>query len=169
MDRVLSGLNEFCLLNQTTPIIYKVTSKETEADLFTIKLAGEIGSMLIDGVIDGIWVENPNFSARWINETLLIIFQAAGARITKTEYIACPSCGRTHFDIISRLQEIRKATAHLKPIKIGVMGCIVNGPGEMADADYGYVGAGLGRVSLYKGKIPMVKNLPEEGGSVCPD
>lgn len=162
MDQVLSGLNEFCLVNKDAAIIYKVTSTETDPDLFTIQLSGEIGCMLIDGVVDGIWVENPNFSTGWINETLEIIFQAAGARITKTEYIACPSCGRTHFDLISRLQEIRKATAHLKPIKIGVMGCIVNGPGEMADADYGYVGAGLGRVSLYKGKIPMKKNLPEE-------
>jgi (E)-4-hydroxy-3-methylbut-2-enyl-diphosphate synthase len=97
-----------------------------------------------------------------MNEILLGIFQASGDRITKTEYIACPSCGRTHFDIVSRLQEIRKATAHLDPLKIGVMGCMVNGPGEMADADYGYVGAGRGRVTLYKGKIPMVKNLPEE-------
>jgi (E)-4-hydroxy-3-methylbut-2-enyl-diphosphate synthase len=91
-----------------------------------------------------------------------MILQAAGARISKTEYIACPSCGRTHFDILSRLKEIRQATSHLTTLKIGVMGCIVNGPGEMADADYGYVGAGPGKVSIYKGKKAMLQNIAEE-------
>ncbi len=162
MNQVISRLNEFCLRNQTAPILYRVISAERDPGLFAMQLAGEIGSILVDGAIDGVMVENPCHTETWINETVLTIFQAAGARTTKTEYIACPSCGRTHFDIVSRLQEIREATAHLKPVKIGVMGCIVNGPGEMADADYGYVGAGRGRVSLYKGKIPVVKNLPEE-------
>ncbi len=162
MDQVIFGLNEFCLKNQKAPILYKVISEEKDPELFSIKLAGEIGAVLIDGTIDGVRVENSYHTESWINKTLENIFQAAGARITKTEYIACPSCGRTHFDIVSRLREIREATTHLKPIKIGVMGCIVNGPGEMADADYGYVGAGRGRVSIYKGKIPVVKNLPEE-------
>ena len=90
------------------------------------------------------------------------ILQAAGARITKTEYIACPSCGRTHFDIQSRLKEIRNATSHLTTLKIGVMGCIVNGPGEMADADYGYVGAGPGRVSIYKGREARYGTSPKK-------
>ena len=97
-----------------------------------------------------------------MNETLLMVLQAARARITKTEYIACPSCGRTHFDILSRLKEIRMATSHLNTLKIGVMGCIVNGPGEMADADYGYVGAGPGRVSIYKSRTPVLRNIPEK-------
>lgn len=162
MEELISGMNEFCLQNQKAPILYKALSSEKDPELFAIQLAGEIGAMLIDGMVDGVWVENPHHSETWINETLLTIFQAAGARITKTEYIACPSCGRTHFDIVSRLREIREATSHLKPVKIGVMGCIVNGPGEMADADYGYVGAARGRVSLYKGKIPLVKNIPEK-------
>ncbi len=162
MDQLISGMNEFCLKNQTAPILYRAISSERDPGLFAMQLAGEIGAVLVDGAIDGVWVENPLHTETWINETVLTIFQAAGARITKTEYIACPSCGRTHFDIVSRLREIREATSHLKPVKIGVMGCIVNGPGEMADADYGYVGAGRGRVSLYKGKIPMVKNLPEK-------
>ncbi len=162
MDQLISAMNEFCLKNQKAPILYKAVSSEKDPDLFAIQLAGEIGAMLLDGAVDGIWVENPYHTETWINETLLSIFQAAGARITKTEYIACPSCGRTHFDIVSRLREIREATSHLKPVKIGVMGCIVNGPGEMADADYGYVGAGRGRVSLYKGKVPLVRNLPEK-------
>ena len=162
MDEVVARINEFCLSNHSAPIVYKIVSEERDPERFAIQMAGEIGTLLVDGTIDAVWVENPKHNESWINETLLTIFQAAGARITKTEYIACPSCGRTHFDIVSRLKEIRKATAHLKPIKIGVMGCIVNGPGEMADADYGYVGAGRGRVSLYKGKIPLVKNIPEE-------
>jgi (E)-4-hydroxy-3-methylbut-2-enyl-diphosphate synthase len=162
MAQVISRMNEFCLRNPTAPILYKIISTERDPGLFAMQLAGEIGSILVDGAIDGIMVENPNHPDSWINETVLTIFQAAGARTTKTEYIACPSCGRTHFDIVSRLREIREATAHLKPVKIGVMGCMVNGPGEMADADYGYVGAGRGRVSLYKGKILVVKNLPEE-------
>lgn len=161
MAAVLQDLNEFCLKNEGAPIVYKAKSTETDPEMFAIQLAGELGTILLDGAIDGIWVENPQLETSRINEILLTIFQAAGARITKTEYIACPGCGRTHFDLVSRLQEIREATSHLKPVKIGVMGCIVNGPGEMADADYGYVGAGRGRVDLYKGKTPLVKNLPE--------
>ena len=162
MDQLISDLNNFCTENHTTPILYKAISDEPDPELFAMKLAGEIGTVLVDGAIDAVMVENPHHSDTWINDTLLTIFQAAGVRITKTEYIACPSCGRTHFDIVSRLKEIREATSHLKPVKIGVMGCIVNGPGEMADADYGYVGAGRGRVSIYKGKTPVVKDLPEE-------
>ena len=162
MQELIFELNAFCLTKQSVPILYKITSQERDPTLFAMQMAGEIGAVLVDGAIDGVWVENPRHDVNWINETLLSIFQAVGARITKTEYIACPSCGRTHFDIVSRLQEIRKATAHLVPIKIGVMGCIVNGPGEMADADYGYVGAGRGRVSLYKGKIPVHRNIPEK-------
>jgi (E)-4-hydroxy-3-methylbut-2-enyl-diphosphate synthase len=162
MQELIFGINAFCLAEKSVPILYKIESEEPDPTLFAMQMAGEIGAVLVDGAIDGVWVENHRHDVNWINETLLSIFQAVGARITKTEYIACPSCGRTHFDIVARLQEIRKATAHLLPIKIGVMGCIVNGPGEMADADYGYVGAGRGRVSLYKGKTPVIKNIPEK-------
>jgi (E)-4-hydroxy-3-methylbut-2-enyl-diphosphate synthase len=88
--------------------------------------------------------------------------QATGSRITKTEYIACPSCGRTLFNIQETLQRIKNRTAHLKGLKIGVMGCCVNGPGEMADADYGYVGAGKGKISLYKGRQIIQTGLPEQ-------
>ncbi len=90
----------------------------------------------------------------------LDILQAVGLRTSKTEYISCPGCGRTLFDLQTTLQEVKHATSHLKGFKIGVMGCIVNGPGEMADADYGYVGAGPGRVSIYKGKECVIKNIP---------
>jgi (E)-4-hydroxy-3-methylbut-2-enyl-diphosphate synthase len=162
IPEVISGLNEFCLRNQTAPIVYRTASGEQDPEVFRIKLAGELGALLVDGAIDAIHVESAFHSDLLINETLLIILQAAGARISKTEYIACPACGRTHFDILSRLHEIREATSHLEPLKIGVMGCIVNGPGEMADADYGYVGAGPGRITLYKGKIPVQRNLPEQ-------
>jgi len=155
-------LNHFCTANRNAPILFKSSSDTSDPDLFQIQLAGELGALLVDGVLDGIWVENPNLTPMQINETLLNILQAAGARITKTEYIACPSCGRTHFDILTRLKEIRSATSHLTTLKIGVMGCIVNGPGEMADADYGYVGAGPGRVSIYKGREARLRNIPEK-------
>ena len=90
------------------------------------------------------------------------ILQAARLRMSKTEYISCPGCGRTLYDLRSTIARIKEATRHLKGLKIGIMGCIVNGPGEMADADYGYVGAGRGKISLYKGKVCVEKNIPEE-------
>jgi (E)-4-hydroxy-3-methylbut-2-enyl-diphosphate synthase len=162
IQEVKARLNRFCTMNQNTPILYKTSSDTKNPELFQLELAGELGSLLVDGMVDGIWVENQAMSPAMLNETLLHILQAAGARITRTEYIACPSCGRTHFDILARLKEIRKATSHLTTLKIGVMGCIVNGPGEMADADYGYVGAGPGRVSIYKGKEARLRNIPEK-------
>lgn len=124
--------------------------------------AADFGVMLIDQLADGIVIQHPAFSQQQRVELAFSILQAARARFTKTEYIACPSCGRTLFDLQSTLARIKQATAHLKGLKIGVMGCIVNGPGEMADADYGYVGAGPGRVSLYKGKQCIQKNIPAE-------
>ncbi|MDR2385311.1 MAG: (E)-4-hydroxy-3-methylbut-2-enyl-diphosphate synthase [Tannerella sp.] len=126
-----------------------------------IKSAIGIGSLLVDGIGDTIRVslsENPE------NEIPVAfgILQATRTRITKNEYIACPSCGRTLFDLQTTLKKVKEATSHLKNLKIAVMGCIVNGPGEMADADYGYVGTGRGKISLYKGKELMLKNIPEE-------
>ncbi len=154
-------LGRFCLQDRHTPVVIRSVSTEVDPERFRIRLAGDLGSLLMDGAIDAVWVENPNLGAETLNETLLWILQASGARISRAEYIACPSCGRTHFDILTRLREIRQATGHLTGIKIAVMGCIVNGPGEMADAHYGYVGAGRGRVTLYRGKNPVRKNLPE--------
>ena len=155
-------LSHFCSMNSSAPILFKHFSRTADPDIFRLQLAGELGALLVDGILDAVWVENPHMSTAMINDTVLNILQAARARISRTEYIACPSCGRTHFDILSRLKEIRKATSHLTTLKIGVMGCIVNGPGEMADADYGYVGAGPGRVSIYKGKEPLLRNIPEK-------
>ena len=97
-----------------------------------------------------------------LDNTMFGILQAAKVRISKTEYISCPSCGRTLYDLQTTIARIKEATSHLKGLKIGIMGCIVNGPGEMADADYGYVGAGVNRISLYKGKECILKNIPEE-------
>jgi len=162
IQEVKLQLNRFCTHNQTAPIIFKTSHHTEDPELFQLQLAGELGSLLVDGAIDAVWVTNANTEETIINDILLSILQAAGARISKPEYIACPSCGRTHFDILTRLKEIREATSHLISLKIGIMGCIVNGPGEMADAHYGYVGAGPGRVTLYRGKDPVLKNIPEK-------
>ena len=162
IQEVKFRLNHFCSRNQSVPIIFKTSHTTEDSELFQLQLSGELGSLLMDGALDAIWVENVLLDDVLINDTLLMILQAAGARISRTEFIACPSCGRTHFDILTRLKEIREATSHLTSLKIGVMGCIVNGPGEMADAHYGYVGAGPGRVTLYKGKDPKRKNLLEQ-------
>ena len=118
--------------------------------------------MTLDSGADGIWIDAPWLSDEQIKQLELMILQAARVRFSHTEYIACPSCGRTLYDIEQTLAQIKARTSHLKNLKIGIMGCIVNGPGEMADADYGYVGAGRGKVSLYKGKECVLKNIPQE-------
>ncbi len=122
----------------------------------------DFGALLIsDGDrIDGVWLDTTVMNANDNANLMLGILQAARIRISKTEFIACPGCGRTLFDLPSVLKEIKANCSHLKGLKIGVMGCIVNGPGEMADADYGYVGAAAGKVSLYKGKTCVEKNIP---------
>jgi (E)-4-hydroxy-3-methylbut-2-enyl-diphosphate synthase len=126
-----------------------------------IKSAIGIGSLLVDGIGDTIRVSLSEDPENEISVAFGIL-QATRTRITRNEYIACPSCGRTLFDLQITLRKVKKATAHLKNLKIAVMGCIVNGPGEMADADYGYVGAGRGKISLYEGKKLILKNIPEE-------
>jgi (E)-4-hydroxy-3-methylbut-2-enyl-diphosphate synthase len=123
----------------------------------------DIGGLLIDGLGDGVFINAENCgSDKMINETAFGILQATRTRISKTEYISCPSCGRTLFDLQETTNKIRVRTNHLKGLKIGIMGCIVNGPGEMADADYGYVGSGPGRITLYKGKEVVRRNIPTE-------
>lgn len=128
---------------------------------FAIEAAADFGVMFIDSLADGIRLENPNFSQEEIDEIALLILQAARVRISRTEYIACPSCGRTLYDIESTLAAIKARTSHLVGLKIGVMGCIVNGPGEMADADYGYVGGLPDHISLYRGKTLVERNVPQ--------
>jgi (E)-4-hydroxy-3-methylbut-2-enyl-diphosphate synthase len=120
-----------------------------------------MGGLLIDGLGDGIFIAAERCcSDKIVNATAFNILQATRTRISKTEYISCPSCGRTLFDLQETTAKIRSRTSHLKGIKIGIMGCIVNGPGEMADADYGYVGSGPGRITLYRGKEVVKKNVP---------
>ena len=123
--------------------------------------ATDIGALLIDGFGDGIFIAADNCGALdKVNHTAFGILQASRTRISKTEYISCPSCGRTLFDLQETTALIQKRTSHLKGVKIGIMGCIVNGPGEMADADYGYVGTGVGKISLYRGKEVIMQNIP---------
>jgi (E)-4-hydroxy-3-methylbut-2-enyl-diphosphate synthase len=162
LSEIRDRLNTFCFYNRQNPVVYRTRSTEEDPVRYMLSLAGELGFLLVDGAVDAVYVENPSFDHSFLNRILLLILQAARARISQVEYIACPSCGRTHFDIQQRLREIREVTGHLDPVRIGVMGCFVNGPGEMADADYGYVGAGPGKVDLYRGKEVVLKNVPEE-------
>ena len=127
-----------------------------------IKSAVGMGALMADGLTDGLWLmNNGGIALRDIADTAFAILQAARLRTSKTEYISCPGCGRTLYDLRSTIARIKESTAHLRGLKIGIMGCIVNGPGEMADADYGYVGAGVGKVSLYRRKECVEKNIPE--------
>ncbi|MVN20952.1 (E)-4-hydroxy-3-methylbut-2-enyl-diphosphate synthase [Mucilaginibacter arboris] len=121
--------------------------------------ATDFGALLVDGFGDGIWIDAKEIASKTITSTAFGILQATRSRISKTEYISCPSCGRTLFDLQITTQNIRSRTSHLKGLKIGIMGCIVNGPGEMADADYGYVGAGPDKITLYRGKEVVKKNV----------
>jgi len=142
------------------PVILSFDSDDTDQENFQLEVSSDAGSMLIDGFGDGIWI-NARQPQKLINSTAFGILQATRTRISKTEYISCPSCGRTLFDLQETTAKIRARTSHLKGLKIGIMGCIVNGPGEMADADYGYVGTGPGKIHLYKEKTVVRKNVPE--------
>lgn len=128
---------------------------------FQVHAAIEIGSMLIDGIGNAVLLDSPGIDLSLRHQTAFAILQATRTRITRTEFISCPSCGRTLFDIEDTLSKVKAATSHLKGLKIAVMGCIVNGPGEMADADYGYVGAGKGQVTLYKSREVVKRGIPE--------
>jgi (E)-4-hydroxy-3-methylbut-2-enyl-diphosphate synthase len=145
------------------PVIIKRNYKDISEQDFQLGSSAEIGALLLDGLGDGVWIKQQKCTSPQItNSTAFGILQATRTRISKTEYISCPSCGRTLFDLQETTQKIREKTDHLKGIKIGIMGCIVNGPGEMADADYGYVGVGVGKISLYKGKEVVKKNVPSD-------
>jgi (E)-4-hydroxy-3-methylbut-2-enyl-diphosphate synthase len=150
------------LLNQKLgiPVILKVENHSADVETFQLYVSSDCGSLFIDGFGDGIWLTG-NQPNTLINSTAFGILQATRTRISKTEYISCPSCGRTLFDLQETTAKIRERTSHLKGIKIGIMGCIVNGPGEMADADYGYVGTGPGKINLYKEKTVVRKNVAE--------
>jgi len=165
--------------NIKCPVILQIESHEHTIDEQLIHFSTDAGGLLLDGFGDGIWLVNSNNdldnslvsgrthlevtnNAQFLNNTAFYILQATRTRISKTEYISCPSCGRTLFDLQETTAKIRAATHHLKGVKIAIMGCIVNGPGEMADADFGYVGSGPGKITLYKGKEVMKRNVPSE-------
>jgi (E)-4-hydroxy-3-methylbut-2-enyl-diphosphate synthase len=149
--------------NCETPVIIKRSYKGLEEILFLLYSATDLGGLLLEGMGDGTWISSKNaVTVKSANATSFGILQATRTRISKTEYISCPSCGRTLFDLQETTNKIRQRTEHLKGVKIGIMGCIVNGPGEMADADYGYVGTGPGKITLYKGKEVVRKNIDEK-------
>ena len=144
------------------PFVIRRRYEDDDIESLAVKAAADMGLLLLDGLADGAWIDAPQHEADKIKEIELLILQAARVRISHTEYIACPSCGRTLYDIEGALAAIKARTRHLSGLKIGVMGCIVNGPGEMADADYGYVGAAAGRITLYKGREVVCRNIPQE-------
>jgi (E)-4-hydroxy-3-methylbut-2-enyl-diphosphate synthase len=146
--------------NCKVPVVIKRNYLNLSEDMLQLHAATDFGALFTDGFGDGTWINATHCgSLKNINTTAFNILQATRSRISKTEYISCPSCGRTLFDLQETTAKIRKVTSHLKGIKIGIMGCIVNGPGEMADADYGYVGTGIGKITLYKGREVVRKSI----------
>jgi len=136
---------------------------ENEVETLLIKASSLLGSYVIDKRVSGISVSNTEkIKFRDLTSTAFSILQCTETRITRTLYLSCPTCGRTKFDLQESVRKVKEATGHLKGLKIAVMGCIVNGPGEMAGADYGYVGAANGKVHIYRGTDPVLKNIPEK-------
>jgi len=145
------------------PVILRRGYEDASDEVARLYASTDFGALLIDGMGDGLWMRpTEKTHVGFINTTLFGILQATRMRMSKTEYISCPSCGRTLFDLQETTANIRARTDHLKGVKIGIMGCIVNGPGEMADADYGYVGTGVGKITLYKEKEVVKRNIPAE-------
>ncbi len=153
-------LTEFLDSDIGIPVVFKREYQAIDDDALMLHGAIDTGGLLTDGLGDGIWLESPGAHPGDLNRLAFGILQATRTRISKTEYISCPSCGRTLFDLQETTALIRGRTDHLKGVKIGIMGCIVNGPGEMADADYGYVGSGPGQITLYRGKEIVKRNIP---------
>lgn len=158
-------VHEMWMAGVKNPVVFAEMYQHSQGEKsdFQLEAAADLGALMIDGLTDGIWLMNDgDLGAQDIDATAFNILQAARLRTSKTEYISCPGCGRTLYDLRETIARIREATKGMKGLKIGIMGCIVNGPGEMADADYGYVGAGPKRVSLYKKQVCVEKNIPEE-------
>lgn len=158
MATLRSFINQLINKGIANPVIIQRDYRDISSKIMQLYAATDIGGLLVDGLGDGVLLTYPDLNAA--NQTVFGTLQAARTRMTKTEYISCPSCGRTLFDLQQTTATIRKRTDHLKGVKIGIMGCIVNGPGEMADADYGYVGSGPGKITLYKGQEVVKKGLP---------
>ena len=156
-------VSEMMQAGVTNPVVFAQMYTLDDKETFQLDAAADMGALMMDGLTDGIWLmNNGTIAAADIEDTAFAILQAARLRSTRTEYISCPGCGRTLYNLQQTIARIKQATSHLKGLKIGIMGCIVNGPGEMADADYGYVGAGPGKVSLYKKQVCVEKNIPED-------
>jgi (E)-4-hydroxy-3-methylbut-2-enyl-diphosphate synthase len=153
---------ELMELQADTPVIIKRNYTNLSEENFQLQASTDAGALLLDGFGDGLWINAGTVASKNVNSTAFGILQATRTRISKTEYISCPSCGRTLFDLQETTAKIRVRTDHLKGVKIGIMGCIVNGPGEMADADYGYVGTGIGKITLYKGREVVERNISSE-------
>lgn len=157
-----AAMHKLLIAGCDVPIILHREYHETDKESLQLKSAADFGTLLLDGFGNGLMLQDDDCEATTTDSCMFGILQATRTRISKTEYISCPSCGRTLYDLQTTIARIKEATSHLKGLKIGIMGCIVNGPGEMADADYGYVGAGRGQISLYKGKECVLKNVAEE-------
>ena len=156
-------VHEMMAAGVTNPVVFAQMYHTDDKAAFQLAAAADMGALMIDGLTDGLWLMNEGtIAADDIAATAFAILQAARLRVSKTEYISCPGCGRTLYDLRATIARIKEATRDMKGLKIGIMGCIVNGPGEMADADYGYVGAGVNRVSLYRRQECVEKNIPEE-------
>lgn len=155
-------VHEMMTAGVENPVVFAQMYRLNDAEEFQLEAAADMGALMIDGLCDGIWLMNDgDIAPSTIEGTAFGILQAGRLRTSKTEYISCPGCGRTLYDLRDTIKRIHEATKDMKGLKIGIMGCIVNGPGEMADADYGYVGAGPGKISLYKGKECVEHNIPE--------
>ena len=155
-------VHEMMIAGVENPVVFAQMYRLNDAEEFQLEAATDMGALMIDGLCDGIWLMNDgDIAPSTIEGTAFGILQAGRLRTSKTEYISCPGCGRTLYDLRDTIKRIHEATKDMKGLKIGIMGCIVNGPGEMADADYGYVGAGPGKISLYKGKECVEHNIPE--------
>ena len=145
--------------NTDRPVVLRRRYEASDVEHVAVAAALDMGALLIDGLAEGVWIDAPNIDEAKIKDIELMLLQASRLRFSRTEYIACPSCGRTLYDIESTLATIKARTSHLKDLKIGVMGCIVNGPGEMADADYGYVGSSPEHITLYRGREVVERNI----------
>lgn len=142
------------------PVIASLDYGDATPEQTVIRASADFGALLLNGLVDGIWIKSATMDKDSVDRLALGILQASRRRVTKTEFVSCPGCGRTMFDLQETVAKVKAATSMYPGLKIAVMGCIVNGPGEMADADYGYVGAGVGNVSLYRGKVLVEKNIP---------
>lgn len=157
-------VHELMAVGIENPVVFAQAYKHSQQEKADLQLeaAADMGALMMDGLTDGLWLMNDgDIAMQDLTDTAYGILQAGRLRMVKTEYISCPGCGRTLYDLRTTIARVKEATKSMKGLKIGIMGCIVNGPGEMADADYGYVGAGVGRIALYRGKVCVERGIPE--------